>query len=163
MWHKADWMGHPMRLELTLTGLLVKLANHYTTRIFWNYFPISGFCVNCLIDKFLLKILSAINITLPSKEGISGLCHEIGVETLVTKRYSSYKSEMKCSLLSPPSFQLIGNGNKWFNASELRDVLRFSTCLLSVDQKQEKIVFRDNCYSSRMICNWFSSFVCVFV
>ena len=31
MWHKADWMGHPMRLELTLAGLLVKLANHYTT------------------------------------------------------------------------------------------------------------------------------------
>ena len=25
-------MGHPMRLELTLVGLLVKLANHYTTR-----------------------------------------------------------------------------------------------------------------------------------
>ena len=27
MWHKADWMEHPMRLELTLAGLLVKLAN----------------------------------------------------------------------------------------------------------------------------------------
>ena len=25
-------MGHPMRLELTLAGLLVNLANHYTTR-----------------------------------------------------------------------------------------------------------------------------------
>ena len=25
-------MGNPMRLELTLAGLLVKLANHYTTR-----------------------------------------------------------------------------------------------------------------------------------
>ena len=23
-------MGHPMKLELTLVGLLVKLANHYT-------------------------------------------------------------------------------------------------------------------------------------
>ena len=32
MRHKAEWMGHPMRLELTLVGLLVKLANHYTTR-----------------------------------------------------------------------------------------------------------------------------------
>ena len=32
MWHKADWMGHPVRLELTLAGLQVKLANHYTTR-----------------------------------------------------------------------------------------------------------------------------------
>ena len=32
MWHKAEWMRHPMRLELTLAGLLVKLANHYTTR-----------------------------------------------------------------------------------------------------------------------------------
>ena len=26
-------MGHPMRLELTLAGLLVKFANHYTTRV----------------------------------------------------------------------------------------------------------------------------------
>ena len=32
MWHKADWMGHPMRLEITLVSLLVKLANHYTIR-----------------------------------------------------------------------------------------------------------------------------------
>ena len=24
-------MGHPKRLELTLAGLLVKIANHYTT------------------------------------------------------------------------------------------------------------------------------------
>ena len=28
MWHKAEWMGHPMRLELTLIGLLPKLAEH---------------------------------------------------------------------------------------------------------------------------------------
>ena len=32
MWHKAEWIGHPMRLELTRVGLLVKLANHYTTK-----------------------------------------------------------------------------------------------------------------------------------
>ena len=32
MWHKAEWMGHLMRLELTRVGLLVKLANHYTTK-----------------------------------------------------------------------------------------------------------------------------------
>ena len=32
MWHKAIWKGHPMRLELTRVGLLVQLANHYTTR-----------------------------------------------------------------------------------------------------------------------------------
>ena len=32
MWHKAIWKGHPMRLELTRVGLLVELANHYTTR-----------------------------------------------------------------------------------------------------------------------------------
>ena len=32
MWHKAEWMGHPMRLELTRVGLLVKVANHYTTK-----------------------------------------------------------------------------------------------------------------------------------
>ena len=32
MWHKAEWMGCPMRLELTRVGLLVKLANRYTTK-----------------------------------------------------------------------------------------------------------------------------------
>ena len=32
MKHKAVWMGHPMRLEFTLAGLLVKLANHYKSR-----------------------------------------------------------------------------------------------------------------------------------
>ena len=32
IWHKANWMGDPMRLELTRVGLLVKLANHYTTK-----------------------------------------------------------------------------------------------------------------------------------
>ena len=31
MWHKAEWIGHPMRLELTHVGLLVSLANRYTT------------------------------------------------------------------------------------------------------------------------------------
>ena len=30
MWHKTEWMRLTMRLELTLAGLLVKLANHYT-------------------------------------------------------------------------------------------------------------------------------------
>ena len=43
MWHKAIWKGHPMRLELTRVGLLVELANHYTTRgalcyFFWMIF-----------------------------------------------------------------------------------------------------------------------------
>ena len=32
MWPKAEWMGRPMRLELTRVGLLVSLANRYTTR-----------------------------------------------------------------------------------------------------------------------------------
>ena len=32
MWHKTEWMAHQMRLELTRLGLLVKLANRYTTR-----------------------------------------------------------------------------------------------------------------------------------
>ena len=31
MWHNAEWIEHPIRLELTHVGLLVKLANHYTT------------------------------------------------------------------------------------------------------------------------------------
>ena len=32
MWHKAEWIGHPMRIELTRVGLLVYLANRYTTK-----------------------------------------------------------------------------------------------------------------------------------
>ena len=42
MWLKAIWKGHPMRLELTRVGLLVELANHYTTRGAWS----SGWMVN---------------------------------------------------------------------------------------------------------------------
>ena len=38
MWHKAIWNGHPMRLELTRVGLLVELANHYTTRGAWTFY-----------------------------------------------------------------------------------------------------------------------------
>ena len=30
--HKTVWMEDPMKLELTLEGLLDKFANHYTTR-----------------------------------------------------------------------------------------------------------------------------------
>ena len=32
MWHKAEWMGRPMRLKLTRVGLLDYLAKRYTTR-----------------------------------------------------------------------------------------------------------------------------------
>ena len=32
MRHKAKLMGRPMKLELTRVGLLVQLANRYTTR-----------------------------------------------------------------------------------------------------------------------------------
>ena len=32
MWHKAEWIGHPMRIEPTRVGLLVYLANRYTTK-----------------------------------------------------------------------------------------------------------------------------------
>ena len=31
MSHKAEWTGHPIRLDLIPTGLLVKLSSHYTT------------------------------------------------------------------------------------------------------------------------------------
>ena len=40
MWHKAEWMGRPMRLDLTRVGLLVKLANRYTTRGAPAHFPV---------------------------------------------------------------------------------------------------------------------------
>ena len=32
MWQKVEWMGRPMRLKLARVGLLVPLANRYTTR-----------------------------------------------------------------------------------------------------------------------------------
>ena len=32
MWHKAESMGRLVKLELTCEGLLVRFANHYTTR-----------------------------------------------------------------------------------------------------------------------------------
>ena len=30
MWHKSERMEHQMRLDLSLAGVLVKFANHYT-------------------------------------------------------------------------------------------------------------------------------------
>ena len=44
MWHKAEWMENSMRLVLTYVGLLVKLANNYTTKGSHN---------NIIIDYFL--------------------------------------------------------------------------------------------------------------
>ena len=35
MWHKTDWMGHPVRLELTPAGWLVKLANATWIALLW--------------------------------------------------------------------------------------------------------------------------------
>ena len=43
MWHKAEWIGHPMRLELTRLGLLVKLTNRYTI----NSNPIYNHLIFC--------------------------------------------------------------------------------------------------------------------
>ena len=46
MWHKAEWMGHPMRLELTRVGLLVNFAKRYTTKgalTTWGY-SLRGVC-----------------------------------------------------------------------------------------------------------------------
>ena len=41
VWNKTIWKGHPMRLELTRVGLLVELANHYTTRGAWYWFQVT--------------------------------------------------------------------------------------------------------------------------
>ena len=43
----AEWMGHPMRIELTRVGLLVKLANRYTTkgaRVFFGIVIYKALC-----------------------------------------------------------------------------------------------------------------------
>ena len=32
MWHKAEWMGQPLRNKLFCVGFLAQIANHYTTR-----------------------------------------------------------------------------------------------------------------------------------
>ena len=37
MWHKAEWMGRPMCLEFPRVGLLVELANRYTTIYIYIY------------------------------------------------------------------------------------------------------------------------------
>ena len=42
MWHKAMWMGHPMRLKLTLEGLLVKHMWHKAT---WIGAPFIWHCI----------------------------------------------------------------------------------------------------------------------
>ena len=47
-------MGHPMRIELTLAGLRVKLANHYTTRG-------AILAVNCFSSLNLIVIVGKCN------------------------------------------------------------------------------------------------------
>ena len=37
MRHEGEWVGRPMRLELTCVGLLVQFANRYTTRLLVIY------------------------------------------------------------------------------------------------------------------------------
>ena len=43
MWSKFEWMGHPMRLELIHEGLLVNLANRYTTRGAHKYLSLTQY------------------------------------------------------------------------------------------------------------------------
>ena len=55
MWHKAEWMGRPMKLELTRVGLLVELANCYTTRGPQYIWPIDE-TPNVLSFRFIIDL-----------------------------------------------------------------------------------------------------------
>ena len=48
MWHKAISKGHPMGIDLTRVGLLVELANHYTTR--------GAFLANIVLNNYLTVV-----------------------------------------------------------------------------------------------------------
>ena len=69
MWHKAEWMGHPMRLELTRVGLLVYLANRYTTIGARCSFQVSEFEIqSCYNFHFRTNIFGkCINLLISSK------------------------------------------------------------------------------------------------
>ena len=58
MWHKAEWIGYPMRLQLALASLLVKLANHNTT---WGTHILDKFIwgrsEGSLFDSYHTKVL----------------------------------------------------------------------------------------------------------
>ena len=86
MWHKADWMGHQIRLELTFASLLLKLANHYTTRsgslmryicpkiILIMEHHLQAFCVHCLTMAFPISFhdkFAHLKHVLPVKSTIS--------------------------------------------------------------------------------------------
>ena len=57
MWHKAEWMGHPMRLELTCVGLLVKFANRYTTKgaQYTNIYIVIKFAYDFYINTTIIR------------------------------------------------------------------------------------------------------------
>ena len=57
MWHKAEWIGHPMRNELTRVGLLVKLANRYTTKGAQHKPYIETHYIYMSIKKTIYKLL----------------------------------------------------------------------------------------------------------
>ena len=56
MWHKAIWKGHPMRPELTRVGLLVELANHYTTTGAFVYVCVCVCVCVCACVSFLFNL-----------------------------------------------------------------------------------------------------------
>ena len=62
MWHKAKWKGHPMRRELTRVGLLVQLANHYTTRGAWLYLEWKKLLNYFLLQDFPWTFFAAVDI-----------------------------------------------------------------------------------------------------
>ena len=112
MWHKAILKGHPMRLELTRVGLLVELANHYTTRGAYDdngsshssiittrlFGKSTDFNINCL-NSILTNYFNSIYHKEYSDYCLHLYCsiHIVFVDTFYA---SSYEYEKRCSVFT---------------------------------------------------------------
>ena len=122
MWHKAIWKGHPMRLELTRVGLLVELANHYTTIGAWKemYFDqdkkvncnptvICGLTEHCFLPndlpnsevdalKYSWSCISKVLLSLQLNPLVNKVLSTVKVrkQTEATTRYQRIPSWMGC-------------------------------------------------------------------
>ena len=130
MWHKVEWMGHPMRLELTRVGLLVKFANHYTTKgahgshkceswkalafiaggfcvyifihIYWTVWPYIMVAPECIWLHCLHQLLCQLFVVCFLASGVLPLAGADRAEGI----FGFFRTRAGCSLVSGPTLKM---------------------------------------------------------
>ena len=162
MWHKAEWMGHPMRPELTHAGLLAKLANRYTTRgalrknVVCSYGQWSQ-CKNsygliCAKNGFQEEEIVKEETSLSLWSSNSSSCSCTGCFCWIPWRSKNYV----CSLvLMFFVFLVVCKMFFFFARVKWSNFLRELSEVLFSDESQVKSFWWRICIICRMPCRWF--------